>query len=272
MITLDETNISVNLQHNLQPRYVAFLDVLGFKELVYARRIGELEMYFDTISVTLDVLKNDKRHIKSLLISDSTILISPDSTDDFKTLLRAVQTIQAKLALKNIWIRGGISYGEVYFDQGSNIVVGKGLIDAYLLESQAKFPRVIIDTTIIKRIAENRQLFYHIINPDFDPAANSRLKLVHNFFKYIPDDCFFVAYGHRIILDAIRDKSMHIVYELILNNVYADQKNYEKHVWVKNYFMNVINDLWDRWPYLVSNNDQQDRVYINEWFRKFAEI
>ncbi len=104
----------MNIRDNLKEKYVAFLDVLGFKEIVSKRNLNSLETYFNTIQQTLELIRQDKKNIESLLISDSTILISPDTKEDFKTLLRAVQTIQAKLAQQNIWIRGAISFGDVY--------------------------------------------------------------------------------------------------------------------------------------------------------------
>lgn len=261
----------MDFKNNLTEKYVAFLDVLGFKELVYGKKIAELETYFDTINETLLLLRNDKKNIQSLLVSDSTILVSPDSTQDFKTLLRAVQTIQAKLALKNIWIRGAISFGEVYFDETSNIIVGKGLVNAYLLEKEARFPRVIVDTTIVLKIAENRQTFYESVNPSYQDFDADKLKLIHNWHKYILDDSFFVAYAHMVVLNGIQDRNLHLIHQIILKNLYSDQRNYEKYLWVRNYFMGVICDLADRWNTLLKE-DKEIRHYLEKWFKKFTEI
>lgn len=262
----------MNLKKNLHNKYVAFLDVLGFKELVSRRRVDTLETYFTTISETLTVIRNDKKNIKSLLVSDSIILVSPDTTEDFKTLLRAIQTIQARLSLKNIWIRGAISFGEIYYNEISNIIVGKGLINSYLLEREAKYPRVIVDTAIIPKIAENRQTFYETVNPSYKDFETDKLKLIHSWHKYIPEDSFFVAYGHRIILDAVRDRNLYSIHSLVLKNLYADQRNYDKYLWVRNYFMDIMRDLADRWNSLKSQQHKEDRMYLEKWWGKFTEI
>ncbi len=264
----------MNLQDKLQNKYVAFIDVLGFKELVNRRNTNTLETYFNTIRETLELIRNDKKNIESLLVSDSTILISPDSKEDFKTLLRAVQTIQSELVKQDIWIRGAISYGEVYFDQESNLIVGKGLVNAYLLESTAKFPRVIIDTSIIPKIADNRKEFFDFVNPDNNNFRNDKLKLVHNWHKFTEEDNFYVSYAHRIIIDSIEKKNLHLTYNKIKKNLYSDSKQYDKFLWVKKYFMDVLLDLEGRWGVISANSitEKDNRAYLNKWWGKFTEM
>lgn len=259
---------------NLQNKYVAYLDVLGFKELVNRSNTNKLEIYFNTIKEVLSLIRSDKKNIESLLVSDSTILISPDSKEDFKTLLIAVQTIQFELVKQDIWIRGAISYGEVYFDQDSNLIVGKGLVNAYLLESSAKFPRVIIDTSIIPKIADNRQEFFGFVNPDNNNFRNDKLKLVHNWHKFTDEDNFYVSYAHRIILDSIENKNLHLTYNKIKKNLYSDSKQYDKFLWVKKYFMDVLFDLEGRWVYISADStlEKDNRTYLNKWWVKFTEM
>ncbi|HRN40654.1 MAG TPA: hypothetical protein PK649_01110 [Vicingus sp.] len=259
---------------NLQNKYVAYLDVLGFKELVNKRNTNTLKAYFDTIKNVLNLIRIDKKNIESLLVSDSTILISPDSKEDFKTLLRAVQTIQFELVKQDIWIRGAISYGEVYFDQESNLIVGKGLVNAYLLESSAKFPRVIIDTSIIPKIADDRQEFFEFVNPDNTNFRNDKLKLVHNWHKFTDEDNFYVSYAHRIILDSIEKRNLHLIYNKIKKNLYSDPKQYDKFLWVKKYFMDVLFDLEERWASisLDSTLEKDNRIYLKKWWIKFTEM
>ncbi|MDP1744991.1 MAG: hypothetical protein Q8L90_05400 [Bacteroidota bacterium] len=264
----------MNIRKNLKKKYIAYLDVLGFKEIVGKGNLDTLELYFSTVQDTLEIIRSDKKNIKSLLISDSTILISPDTREDFRTLVRAVQTIQAKLAQKDIWMRGSISFGEVYFNRSLNLVVGEGLVKAYLLESEAVQPRVIIDTSIIPKIAENRQDFYAFMNPHHNNFEGDKVKLIHNWQRYTEDDSFFVAYAHRILLDSIEDRSINLIYQKIKNKLYSDPKHYKKFLWVKNYFMEVLIDLEQRWEILSLNSseEKENRLYIKEWWEKFTEL
>jgi len=264
----------MNLRDDLQKKYVAYIDVLGFKELVGGQKIDSLETYFNTIIETLDLIRDDKGKISSLLISDSVILISPDTPTDFRTLLQAVQTIQAKLVQKDIWMRGAISFGDVFFEQELNLVVGTGLVRAYQLESEAIYPRVIIDTSIIPRIAENRRAFYRYVNPDPNNFTNDKLKLIQDYHEYTEADSFFISYAHRVILDLIDGENIHLIYEIIKKNLYSDPKNYKKFLWVNKYFSEVLALLMHQWSDLIkiSPSEREKVKYISKWWEKFIDL
>lgn len=144
--------------------YVAFLDVLGFKQLVYSKKKEDkkkIELYLKTVCEALDDLKKipSKRDIGSIVISDSIILTVPfgNSRDDhifnLRQLCIAILSLQNKLLGKDIWIRGAISCGDAHFDSRNKQIVGSAYVDAYLLEEKiAKYPRVILDNRIIKEL------------------------------------------------------------------------------------------------------------------------
>ncbi len=259
----------MNLKENLADKYVAYLDVLGFKELVFKRKIEDLEIYFSTIHKVLDDVKSAKQNIQSLLVSDSVILIAPNTKEDFKILIRAVQTIQTALFFKNIWIRGAVSFGEIHFDTKENLIVGKGLINAYLLEQLAKYPRVIIDPSVIPRIEPNRESFYQFINPDSLNSDVNNLKLVHDGSSSNED--FFVAYGHKVMTEAVKKRELEKVYKLVLENIYSTQMHYEKYLWVKKYFIEVLTNMLEMYS-KNSGKSSDETIYIKQWFDKFPGI
>lgn len=134
--------------------YVAFLDVLGFKDMVMKQNDNKLVTYFNEVNNVIDELKriDRKKDIGYIVISDSIILTVEKVLDPEKNIkiLRqiciAVSKIQKRLALNDIWIRGAISSGKTYFDQNNNQIVGPAYIDSYLLENElAIYPRVILD-------------------------------------------------------------------------------------------------------------------------------
>src|SRR6187402_2334501 len=90
----------VDLKNNLTDKYVAFIDVMGFKNLVDRKRIDDVETYFSRITEILEEIKRDKATIASLMISDSIILIAPDTLEDFTKLLTAIRRIQSALLNK----------------------------------------------------------------------------------------------------------------------------------------------------------------------------
>ncbi|MBU0995371.1 MAG: hypothetical protein KJ737_22980 [Proteobacteria bacterium] len=145
--------------------YVAFLDVLGFKNFVFDKKEGKkkIETYFGLIQETIHNIGNieSKQEIRSIIISDSVILSISLGEDKEKKIINlrklciAVAIIQFALAQKDIWLRGAISAGEAYFDANKHQVVGPAYTNAYLLEEKhAKYPRVIIDSIIIEKLGQ----------------------------------------------------------------------------------------------------------------------
>lgn len=81
----------LNLRENLEDHFVAFLDVMGFSNLVNKGNVDSLESYFEKITDVLDNLKETKSKITAFLISDSIILIAPKGLSGFKQILYAVR-------------------------------------------------------------------------------------------------------------------------------------------------------------------------------------
>lgn len=79
--------------------FVAFIDVLGFSDLVNTDNLDNLETYCSSISEILEQIRIKHRElIKAFLISDSIILMTPYKTDSqnrsLKSLLLVIQGIQ----------------------------------------------------------------------------------------------------------------------------------------------------------------------------------
>lgn len=226
-------------EHLNTEKYVAFLDVLGFKEMVY-NSDGKLDIYFNTIQTVLNNINEDKPKIEYQLVSDSIILASDLTKHDFITLLTVIQTIQAKCAIQNIWIRGAISIGSIYFNRQNNIVIGSGLNTAYLLETQAKYPRVIIDPKIISKGGfGTRELFMQENNSIMSNGSMSPRNplLIHDYrfvIGSLENDSFFVTFAEKIAFD--NHENLNAVYNNLQSELYKGQQNYSKYLWLKNYF------------------------------------
>lgn len=143
--------------------FVVFLDVLGFKNMVKNEK-SKIERYLDIVYREIEKLKNIdiKKDINNIVISDSIILSVDTKTSCkenikiFSHLCLFVALVQEALALENIWLRGAISFGDIFFDEKRKQIIGQGYINAYLLEEkQAIYPRVIIDNRIINFLEQN---------------------------------------------------------------------------------------------------------------------
>ncbi len=260
----------LNLKQNLQNKYVAFLDVMGFSNLVYSSRVDILESYFDRIIEVLEELKIEKANIQSFQISDSIILICPDSPKDFKNLILAIRRIQNSLLYKKILLRGAISYGKVYYNSIKNIIVGVGYIRAYKLEQEAKFPRVIIDPIIVKHIANDRQSFIDTINAKDDINIDSRYIYERGKYSTILDDAIFIDYATRVLKSNKIYANFHKLYDTIVENFYGDQSLYIKYVWLKDYFLEHLQIRLDSIP--LNKHDTNYANDIQNWIDKFKRL
>lgn len=139
---------------------IAFLDVMGFREII---KSGEIEKVQNYISISESIKQHlekisVKQEIKFISFSDSVaVCLDVDGCEDsllarkLANFVIALQMLQGELAEKDVWIRGGVSIGDVHFDEEKNIVFGPAFIEAYDLESKyAKYPRIILDQKFIE--------------------------------------------------------------------------------------------------------------------------
>ncbi len=167
-----------NRKIKYEERLVAFIDILGFKEIVKQSEndISKVELIYSV----LDYLKNwevpnkwdlryveieedaQKRGVENFDIrsktnitafSDSIVVsvkIDNDVNEMFSTLIVNLAYISAILLEKGILFRGGLTIGNI-IHQENGTVFGQGLIDSYKLESNnAKFPRIILSDKLLK--------------------------------------------------------------------------------------------------------------------------
>lgn len=234
-----QTNL--NLKENLKEQFVAFIDVMGFSNLVKSGKINTLESYFDTVTKVLDNISQSSDIIKSFLISDSIILISPKGKNGLVKLLHAIKKIQSELLSKKILLRGAVAFGEVYYNKNKNIIVGKGFIRAYLLEKEAIYPRVIIDPQIIKIYnseSPDKATFLKGINRKSKFNSDQRIIYSSSNFTKIKDDGIFIDYAAEFIFEYL--SKIRNVYDTIVNNMYSEQSLYSKYIWLRDYFLESL--------------------------------
>jgi len=161
-------------------RIVAFIDILGFKEMVEQSEYdpSKIELLYSV----LDYLKNwetsDKWDLKlveieedaqkkgvenfdirgktnSTSFSDSIVVsvkVDNNVNEMTSTLIANLAYIGAILIEKGILFRGGLTIGNIIHNQNGT-VFGQGLIDAYLLETKsAKYPRIVLSDKLIKEL------------------------------------------------------------------------------------------------------------------------
>lgn len=130
-------------------KYVAFLDILGFKEKLKTLNQVGAQRYIGDFSSTIYNIWNQHKPQTTLgyIVSDSLIIYSTGCTSNaLKELITMVRDIcREEFKLHNILIRGAIAKGE--FDKleakelsslQKGLVIGQAYVDAYLLEGTVK--------------------------------------------------------------------------------------------------------------------------------------
>lgn len=148
-------------------RFVAFFDILGFKDLVMRSTHNQIYEKLNQISKTkkwLEDLANDEStqykvgngEIYTVSFSDSIVLFSKnDDHENFIFFLVAVRWFFAKAIDNKIPMKGGIACGEISLNKSEQIYFGQAIIDAYLIEEDVNYFGVTAHNSIEEYINEN---------------------------------------------------------------------------------------------------------------------
>ncbi len=142
-------------------RFVAFLDIMGFKAMVNSKPHEFVKEKLEIISgVNQHIVKTVNKiqsgnkfeefkncDLRVTQFSDSTVLFTNDnSVADFKYISFAVRTIIQKSLENGIPIKGAMSLGLMTVDFEKSIFVGRPLIEAYLLQEEVAYYGFILDS------------------------------------------------------------------------------------------------------------------------------
>jgi hypothetical protein len=135
----------------LKQHYVAFLDVLGFKEMVQADMIGDNHQYLSKLfrcHQSAATIFQDDPNCLITQFSDSIVVSKPYDAASFMWFATRVADYQRLLLDEELLCRGGIAVDK-HFSNGS-FTFSAGLIEAYSVESKtARYPRVVISPEVM---------------------------------------------------------------------------------------------------------------------------
>lgn len=136
-------------------RYVAFVDILGFSDIVRnsehsphqaSALVGVLErIRARSLGGAGDDLFGVDFKVQSF--SDTIVLSDKVAESGLKWLLYSVEELTLDLLAQGILTRGGIAKGLMYHSEG--VAFGPAFLNAYYLESTiANYPRVVVDRSV----------------------------------------------------------------------------------------------------------------------------
>jgi len=206
---------------------VSFIDILGFKELVensppevvksaldlvnrFARpKVEDEDLDFSFVAESIsfsDCIVRVRRTEKEPNLSYPAGLVFYEIID----LLHA----QGELLNQGILLRGGIAYGDIYFNK--NQIYGPALNQAYELEAKyAVYPRIVLAPVLFKETKSNKLL------KSESHTYEMELEYIERLIKQGDDGLWFVDYI-RAMESELDDPAMFPVYLLKHKNIICE--------------------------------------------------
>jgi hypothetical protein len=184
---------------NYEDRYCAFLDILGFSDMLRTIHEGtpyqKIRYVLQTIHLRTqwsappsheEIIETDFR---AQSISDAVAISTKATGRGLLQIFDAIEAMSFECLRHGYFIRGGIAKGPLYHDD--HIVFGDALVHAYRLESQiARYPRVIVPQEVgTSYLGENNK--DRLIYSDDGPMFVHILRRL----KDAPRDDFVNDYG-----------------------------------------------------------------------------
>lgn len=154
---------------NYEIRYCAFIDILGFRELVREiRNSSEAAVLRDVMrkihapvgasSVSWEI------DFRAQSISDAVAVSTVAMEPGLVRIMSAIEELALDLLREGYFIRGALVKGHLYHD--ASMVFGEALVRAYDLETTvARYPRVVVAKEVMDDINElSRGLFEDVPN------------------------------------------------------------------------------------------------------------
>jgi hypothetical protein len=225
----------MNLQY--QQRLVAFIDILGFKQLILESRKDstKINLLYDVLrylktwetpkewNINPIAVEEDaqQKGIEQFRIEDSTrctcfsdsivisVLLNNNKLNEIaSTLIANLALIGTKLIKAGILLRGGMTVGDLIHTE-DGIILGQALIDAYELEQQsAKYPRIVLSDILLKELnyplASKRHRYpYHQYLDRFDDGCVGFHQMI--FYQVLQSE-LATAYMLENDLDIVRKR------------------------------------------------------------------
>ena len=153
------------MQKKYHKALVFFIDILGSQNRSNFEELLEINTLFhDELEKNQAMDKSytlTQRHIYTFSDCSYIIYDFKDGVDEekkdikrlfFQALYNTEQLIQ-KLLKGNFICRGGVAYGDVYYEEGRSLLFGPAINRAYQLESKdAIYPRIVIDEFVAEQV------------------------------------------------------------------------------------------------------------------------
>ena len=135
-------------------RFVAYIDILGFKDLVETNTHGHVLKKLKRLKQSLDEIdKREKQDLRTWIFSDSIFIFSMDDTYEAAdaVMINTAKVVESALR-SGLLVKGAVAHGKITADFQRSIFFGRPLIDAYLLQEEMKLASVVLHHTCEHKI------------------------------------------------------------------------------------------------------------------------
>lgn len=205
-------------------RYVAFLDILGFSEIVRETDRDALPNRFDAIVKTLEEINSREDELDNDVgcdfqfqsFSDSIVMSSNATTVGLFYLLSTVRQLALSLLGNGLLMRGAVAKGKLH--HVGSVMFGPAFLEAYRIEHEiAKYPRIILSPGTYADLAPMKLGLRdpsYILDNDGPPYLHIllRLKEFNSLTASIEDRNspeIIAAQSYQRILQQLLDHSIH---------------------------------------------------------------
>jgi len=142
--------LDIELVNNYREKYVAFLDLLGFRELV--KRSGqdviERNRVIQALKLVRDTLvENPAIDFRFTYFSDSIIFSADHTPGSLWQIFQSIELLTCNLLQYDVLVRGGLTVGLIHHSE--DFVFGTAVGEAYELESKlANSPIVLLSQRV----------------------------------------------------------------------------------------------------------------------------
>lgn len=205
-----------------EKRIVAFVDFLGFKNIVFETVANE-----EKLNNLIHVLEYSRKHFEPMKFehplppdypkvthfSDSIVFSFPHTSESgVFGAINELHLFLIELTGKGYVCRGGIAMGDMIHD--GNMAFGPAFVSAYELESQkAIFPRIIISKDVLENAAH-----YHAEHHD----PEMELGFIDDLISCDSDNEYYIDYFGKAINNLDDQEYDTIAYTDCLRNIIAN--------------------------------------------------
>ena len=225
------------LHQKYEDRLVAFIDVLGFSDMVNhsvedTNNLRRLTAALNSLYERIWQWEADGIYSSFAFtqFSDSIVISAlAGTTDSFEMLQQLLSGVVELVDEYEIFVRGGITRGQLIHDK--EMVVGPAMVEAYHLESkEAISPRIIIAKDLKEQIETDLVEFLQSYTTLTEvPGFNNLFKTDEDgwcYLDYVNPDENYYEYGKEDHLNALE--------RLVQKNLQtADERVKEKYLWLQ---------------------------------------